>query len=820
MKKNLLGYMISLLLAAAVFAGVLPAEAYADALFAENELPEITIEPSDYAPADVGTREDEGDDVIPESSISDGLYIIEPALSPELVLEIQNDSLENKGNAALGQKTGDFRQAFYIESCGEDVYTVRNYYSGLVLDVMGGMSANGTNIQQYQSNGSAAQKWKIAANKDGTVTFTCAKNGKAMDVAGGKAAAGTNVRIYSVNGTAAQSWRLTRPVGVTEVFEKLEDSDLEDGYYRIVSAKNGGMCLGIAGGSRALCANAALYAVGGDAADIFKVTKLGGGLSQITAPHSGMVLDLLGGMIKNGTNIRQYTGNGTAAQQWYIKKDPATGFYAILSGKNMMTAADVQGGLTSPGTNVRAYRFNGTKAQFWQFKKTDTAGVGDKIRMEGIFRILPASDPSLALTVAGAGTGNGANVELGRCGSGNEQLFSFSKFTDGTWTLRNLNSGKVIDIAGGSRRSGANIQQYTLNGTAAQKFEFIPTGRADNSYTIRVYGTLAFDIVGGKIAAGTNVRLYTPNGTPAQSFILEAASPENGWIYDSDGRRWYYKDGRKLTGWQTVGGKTYYIDAANGLRVSQVVDGWEVDANGVRGRRVRTLYTNTVNGKRTLKTFLQNAMVPVGRTLYIWGGGWGGMGNSFTTDTAKIGYLPGWQAFYDANATASYDYKKTRWSYGCGLDCSGYVAWAVYNTMYTANNLKDLVIQSTSVAPEYIKWGWAYQDMSSYRPGDVVSMSGHVWISLGKCSDGTVLLVHSSPNGVQISGTGGKSTQLADKYMKILAPDWPYATRTVNYPSQTTSKATWIVNGRGALTDPDRMQGMSAEEVLRTLFGS
>ena len=565
MKKNLLGYMISLLLAAAVFAGVLPAEAYADALFAENELPEITIEPSDYAPADVGTREDEGDDVIPESSISDGLYIIESALSPELVLEIQNDSLENKGNAALGQKTGDFRQAFYIESCGEDVYTVRNYYSGLVLDVMGGMSANGTNIQQYQSNGSSAQKWKIAANKDGTVTFTCAKNGKAMDVAGGKAAAGTNVRIYSVNGTAAQSWRLTRPVGVTEVFEKLEDSDLEDGYYRIVSAKNGGMCLGIAGGSRALCANAALYAVGGDAADIFKVTKLGGGLSQITAPRSGMVLDLLGGMIKNGTNIRQYTGNGTAAQQWYIKKDPATGFYAILSGKNMMTAADIQGGLTSPGTNVRAYRFNGTKAQFWQFKKTDTAGVGDKIRMEGIFRILPASDPSLALTVAGAGTGNGANVELGRCGSGNEQLFSFSKFTDGTWTLRNLNSGKVIDIAGGSRRSGANIQQYTLNGTAAQKFEFIPTGRADNSYTIRVYGTLAFDIVGGKIAAGTNVRLYTPNGTPAQSFILEAASPENGWIYDSDGRRWYYKDGRKLTGWQTVDGMVCYLDA-NGKR--------------------------------------------------------------------------------------------------------------------------------------------------------------------------------------------------------------------------------------------------------------
>ncbi|MBR7016570.1 MAG: RICIN domain-containing protein, partial [Lachnospiraceae bacterium] len=427
MKKNLLGYMISLLLAAAVFAGVLPAEAYADALFEEIELPEITVEPADNAPADVGTREDEGADVTPVSSISDGLYLIESALSAELVLEIQNDSLANNGNAALGKKTGDFRQAFYVESCGEGVYTVRNYNSGLVIDVMGGMSANGTNIQQYKANGTDAQKWKITVNKDGTVTFTSVKNGKAMDVKGGKAAAGTNVQIYTVNGTKAQSWRLAKLCGVTEIAENLEDSRLADGYYRIISARNGGMSLGIAGGSRALCANAALYPSGGDASDIFKVTGLGGGLYKITAPHSGMVLDLHGGMIKNGTNIRQYTSNGTEAQQWYIRRDPATGLCAILSGKNIMTAADVQGGLTAPGTNVRAYRFNGTKAQFWQFKKMDTADVGDKVKTGGIFRILPASDPSLALTVAGAGTGNGANVELGRCGSGNEQLFSFSK---------------------------------------------------------------------------------------------------------------------------------------------------------------------------------------------------------------------------------------------------------------------------------------------------------------------------------------------------------------------------------------------------------
>jgi hypothetical protein len=55
--------------------------------------------------------------------------------------------------------------------------------------------------------------------------------------------------------------------------------------------------------------------------------------------------------------------------------------------------------------------------------------------------------------------------------------------------------------------------------------------------------------------------------------------------------------------------------------------------------------------------------------------------------------------------------------------------------------------------------------------------------------------------------------------MKILAPGWPYATRTVEYLSQTTSKATWTVNGSGLFTDPDHIQGMSAEDVLRTLVG-
>jgi len=42
-------------------------------------------------------------------------------------------------------------------------------------------------------------------------------------------------------------------------------------------------------------------------------------------------------------------------------------------------------------------------------------------------------------------------------------------------TLRNWHSGKCLDVAGGSQADGARVQQYTCNGTPAQKWTKDPT---------------------------------------------------------------------------------------------------------------------------------------------------------------------------------------------------------------------------------------------------------------------------------------------------------------------------------------------------------
>ena len=68
--------------------------------------------------------------------------------------------------------------------------------------------------------------------------------------------------------------------------------------------------------------------------------------------------------------------------------------------------------------------------------------------------------------------------------------------------------------------SGANVQQYSRNGTAAQRW--LIEAREDGTYTIASAGNpgLALDAKWGSTSDGTNVRIFTANGTSAQGWKL------------------------------------------------------------------------------------------------------------------------------------------------------------------------------------------------------------------------------------------------------------------------------------------------------------
>ena len=96
-------------------------------------------------------------------------------------------------------------------------------------------------------------------------------------------------------------------------------------------------------------------------------------------------------------------------------------------------------------------------------------------------------------------------------------------------------------------------------------------------------------------------------------------------------------------------------------------------------------------------------------------------------------------------------------------------------------------------------------------------MDGHVWICLGTCTDGSVLLVHSSPSGVSVCGTNGKAVWVATDYMSKYHVKWQET-----YPIREVSTA-YLENvnlfrwNNSVMQDAKEMQGKSAEEIIRIL---
>ena len=281
-------------------------------------------------------------------------------------------------------------------------------------------------------------------------------------------------------------------------------------------------------------------------------------------------------------------------------------------------------------------------------------------------------------------------------------------------------------------------------------------------------------------------------------------------------------------------------------------------------------YTAPVSGKageRTLKNYLKTALEPVGTTLYVYGAGWDWQDDLSSNQSMTIGLSQSWIDFFqqqDANYTyknsadhAHSYYPHNSWNqyYYAGLDCSGYVGWVVYNVMHTQNSVNTdndgYVMSSTKMAKTFADKGWGTwtRDIKSFKPGDIFSMSGHVWTVLGVCDDGSIVFLHSTPSdskagqgggGVQLSALNPNSDddknceayKLVTKYMTKYYPEWStrYDAVLRSYDSYATPasgstfKVTWSGNfswnldGTG-LTDPDGYANMSAAEILADLFG-
>lgn len=462
--------------------------------------------------------------------LADGLYTFGSLANSKFVLDVPG------GMAGAGKKlqlygANNTNAQIWHVSHDQNGFVVISSVKGCTLDVSGGRVSNRNPIQLWSDNGTLAQRWIAIKEADGSYTLISALNQAfAIDVAGGVATNGSAVQLYEANGAAAQRWVLT-PAKTEQ--QQLDDraashlADLSDGTYAVL-ASNDSFALKSVSGSLSFDTFAYSWI------QTFDVSTTSDGYRTIAFHGAGTVLDAAGGNDANGTKLQIYAANGTKAQKWIIEKDGER--FRIVSALNGQKVADIPGGSITSGAGLQLYSANGTAAQAFYFvdptavrsELDKLASDNREVVKDGDYAIAAGPDLSrMVLDVVGGSASSGANVQIYQSNTTAAQRWRVSHDDDGYLTITNVKSGKVLDVSAGSTSLGTNVQQYAACGDAnyAQKWIAVPNGDGSVRLLSAVWQQRTLDVAGGSLNSQTNVQLYASNGTAAQRFTFIVASP-------------------------------------------------------------------------------------------------------------------------------------------------------------------------------------------------------------------------------------------------------------------------------------------------------
>ena len=517
--------------------------------------------------------------------LADGLYTITAQIGGMTrSLDIASGSIQNGGNLQTYDANNTSAQKFFIENVDANYCRIVNARSGKVLDCASGGTSNGTNVQQYSWNASDAQLFKVSTADGKHYAIISKKSGKSLDIAGGSAANGANVQLWEVNGSAAQSWyitaarlplteasisriatqlytgnEITPAVTVTEYGKSLKEftdytvsytgnkeagtatatitgkgsysgtkstsfeilkaaSVLESGKtYVLLPKADTSLAVDVQAGGIINWSRLQLYGRNGTEAQAFTLIRNSDGTYQFLNEKCELSIDVAGGSSANGAAVQLYECNYTAAQKWIFQNN-TDGTFTILN-SSTKKSLDIPGGGVKQGAGIQMYSSNGSDAQ--RFYLTETAA--DRHEWDDVYTFGTTLNAGRSvIDVAGGSKASGANIQIYTYNASKAQQFRVIYSGGGYYRILNVNSGCAMDVQGGNPGDWINIWQYTYNGSDAQLWKLVQN--SDGTVTLKNKKGKVLDVAGGSSANGANVQTYTSNGSKAQKWILTKLS--------------------------------------------------------------------------------------------------------------------------------------------------------------------------------------------------------------------------------------------------------------------------------------------------------
>lgn len=139
----------------------------------------------------------------------------------------------------------------------------------------------------------------------------------------------------------------------------------------------------------------------------------------------------------------------------------------------------------------------------------------------GNYYINVRSKVASSVDIPGGSAADSTAIQLYSGNSSKAQQFTFTRQSDGSYEIINVNSGKALDVRNGVAENNAIVQQYSRNNSLAQRWFIRDSGAG--YYLQSALGNWVLDLSGGNTANGAAIRLYTPNGTASQLFVVSSS---------------------------------------------------------------------------------------------------------------------------------------------------------------------------------------------------------------------------------------------------------------------------------------------------------
>lgn len=139
----------------------------------------------------------------------------------------------------------------------------------------------------------------------------------------------------------------------------------------------------------------------------------------------------------------------------------------------------------------------------------------------GNYYINVRSKVASSVDIPGGSAADSTAIQLYSGNSSKAQQFTFTRQSDGSYEIVNVNSGKALDVRNGVAENNAIVQQYSRNNSQAQRWFIRDSGAG--YYLQSALGNWVLDLSGGNTANGAAIRLYTPNGTASQLFVVSSS---------------------------------------------------------------------------------------------------------------------------------------------------------------------------------------------------------------------------------------------------------------------------------------------------------